>query len=230
MTKMGVIGAMSVEIEHLHEILENQRITQKAHLTFYEGIIKGTAVVIVKSGIGKVNAAMCATILIEYFEVTHIINTGIAGGLHRDLRIFDVVVSTDAMHHDFEVTGFGYEVCTIPGMETSCFKADAFLINCTKKAWEKGNFTKKLMEGRIGTGDVFVNSTERKDLIRSQCNPACVEMEGAAIAQVCHLYNIPFVIIRCISDMAENAEEEYHEEKAAEISGFLVEHILEMIN
>lgn len=230
MVKIGIIGAMSVEIKHLRGILHNTKITEKAHLVFYEGTIEGTPVVIVQSGIGKVNAAMCSAILIDRFQVTHIINTGIAGGLHKDLRIFDVVVSTDAMQHDFEVTGFGYEVCTIPGIDTSCFKADAFLIECTKKAWKKGAFTQKLMEGRIGTGDVFVNSTEQKDIIRSRCNPVCVEMEGAAIAQVCYLHATPFVIIRSISDMAENTEEVYHEEKAAEISGFLVEHILKMIN
>ncbi|MFI3256682.1 MAG: 5'-methylthioadenosine/adenosylhomocysteine nucleosidase [Spirochaetales bacterium] len=229
MVKIGVIGAMSVETEHLCAKLQEKKVSQSAHLTFNEGIINGTHVVIVKSGIGKVNAAMCATVLIERFSVTHIINTGVAGSMQDDLHIFDIVVSTDAVQHDFNTVGFGYEIGIIPQMETSIFCADPFLIECAKKAWDQTDFTKKMVEGRIATGDIFVNSCEQKNIIRKHFNPMCVEMEGAAIAHVCSLYAIPFVIIRCMSDTAENVEEEYHEETAAHMSGVLVEKMLSLV-
>lgn len=230
MRKIGIVGAMEVEVSYLKSIMTNAKSTQVANLSFFEGNLSGVDVVLVQSGIGKVNAAMCATILCSVFKVTHIINTGVAGGLQKDLHIFDVVVSKDAMYHDFDTTEFGYAPCTIPGLKTSIFEADDTLIELAKKAYQAGKFDKKIVEGRIATGDIFVNSSKIKDKIISVCKAWCVEMEGAAIAHVSHIFNVPFVIIRCISDMAENTEEVYHEETAAEVSSFLVENMLKMMN
>lgn len=227
--KIGIIGAMEVEVRDLKEKMHDVTVQKIANLTFYTGNFNGVQTVLVQSGIGKVNAAMCATLLIASFNVTHIINTGVAGGMRTDLHIFDIVVSSDAMYHDFDTTEFGYPACTVPGLESSIFAADAALVACAKAAYAEGNFDKKIVEGRIASGDIFVNSAELKERIRTLCNPACVEMEGAAIAHVCNLHNVPFVVIRCISDMAENTDEVYHEEKAASVSGFLVAHMLTLL-
>jgi MTA/SAH nucleosidase len=227
--KIGIIGAMSVEIEYLKEILTGIEAVKKGGLVFYTGTIRGKDAVIVQSGVGKVNAAMCTTLLIECFGVTHVINTGVAGGLKESLHVFDVVVSSCCIHHDVDATGFGYKPCEVPGLKTVDFKADAFLIETAKRAWKECAFSSALVEGRIASGDVFVNSAQRKKEIRSLCDAACVEMEGASIAQVCFLTGIPFVVIRCISDMAENTEEVYEEKKAAKISSVLVANIFGLL-
>ena len=227
--KIGIIGAMSVEIEYLKEILTEIETVKKGCLLFYTGKIRGKEAVVVQSGVGKVNAAMCTTLLIECFGVTHVINTGVAGGLKDGLHVFDVVVSSYCIHHDVDATGFGYKPCEVPGLKTVDFKADAFLIEATKKAWKECAFSSALVEGRIASGDVFVNSARRKKEIRSLCDAACVEMEGASIAQVCFLTGIPFVVIRCVSDMAENTEEVYEEKKAAKISSVLVANIFGLL-
>ena len=227
--KIGIIGAMGVEVASLRKTIDNVRTVKKSTLVFYEGTIRNVPAVVVQCGVGKVNAAMCTAMLIGDFEVTHVINTGIAGGLQSGLHVFDVVVSSDAVHHDFDATGFNYKPCEIPGMGTVSFKADSFLIDCTKRAWEQCSFSSKLTEGRIASGDVFVNSAERKAQIKALCDPVCVEMEGAAVAQVCTLNHTPFVIIRSISDMAENTGEVYEEELAAHISASLVARMFELL-
>lgn len=230
MVKVGIIGAMEVEVSYLKSIMQNARASEKASLHFFEGVIQGVNVVVVQSGIGKVNAAMCATILCGQFGVTHLINTGVAGGLQDGLAIFDTVVSTDAMYHDFDTTEFGYAPCTVPGMKTSIFEADKTLIDFATRAFAKTEFAsqKKIVTGRVASGDVFVNSSELKSSIKKLCNPSCVEMEGAAVAHVCYLHAVPFVVIRCISDMAENTDEVYQEEKAAKISSQIVEAMLQL--
>ena len=228
MVKIGIIGAMSVEVEHLQRLLKKAEPVKKSGLSFYEGMLNGTQVVVVQCGVGKVNAALCTALLISYFGVTHVINTGVAGAVRKDLHLFDVVVSTDAVHHDVNVSAFGYKPCELPGIKRIEFPANPFLIECARRAWKKGNFSSILTEGRIASGDIFVNSAQQKEAIQALCDPACVEMEGAGVAQVCYLSAVPFVIIRCISDMAENAQEVYHEEKAAQISAFLVTHMIEL--
>lgn len=239
---------MDVEIALLlQKMKENGEVktTSKASLSFYEGKIGKNSLVLVKSGIGKVNAALCAQILISEFKVTHLINTGIAGALSKDLRVLDLVLSKDAVHHDFNVTGFGYKACTIPGMDSSIFKADIKLIEKAKSAFEQLKNDKKtqgfihnLSTGRIATGDYFVSSKEKKQHIISDVKaldgiePIAVEMEGAAIAHVASLNEIPFLIIRTISDTADESIEqgEYKELEAAEMSAAIVEYILEDIH
>lgn len=245
MRLFGIIGAMDVEIALLlQKMKENGEVktTSKASLCFYEGKIGKNSLVLVKSGIGKVNAALCAQILISEFKVTHLINTGIAGALSKNLRILDIVLSTDTVYHDFQVTAFGYKACTIPRMESSIFQADTKLMEKAKSAFEKLKKNKKtqgfihnLSTGRIASGDSFVDTKEKKQHIISDVKaldgiePIAVEMEGAAIAHVASLNEIPFLIIRTISDTADESIEqgEYKELEAAEMSAAIVEYILE---
>ncbi|OJF76561.1 MAG: 5'-nucleosidase [Treponema sp. CETP13] len=229
MNKIGIIGAMQVEINHLHTIMKDCKEIKIGNLVFYEGKIGKTNIVLVKSGVGKVNAAMVTTILIITFKVTHLINTGVAGGMSKDLSIFDIVVSTDVIHHDMNAVGFGYKICEVPGLDTISFPADKKMIELAKEAYKEGSFDKKIKEGRVASGDVFVSTAEAKAKIVDICNPVCCEMEGAAVAQVAYLNKVPFIIIRAISDMAENTDEVYEEEKAAKYSGFLVEHLLKKL-
>ena len=226
MSIIGIIGAMKVETEYLHSIMKNIKETEIAHLVFYEGIIGETNVVLVQSGVGKVNAAMVATILITLFKVSHIINTGIAGGISKELSIFDMVISTDAIHHDMDAIAFGYKACEVPGLNTVAFPADKRMIKLAKEAFAEGKFVKKIIEGRVASGDQFIATAEAKAKIVKACNPVCCEMEGAAVAQVAYLNNVPFIIVRTISDMAENTNEVYEEKEAAKYSSFLVEHLV----
>lgn len=229
--KVGIIGAMEVEVELLRKELEQPRISEAGGLSFAEGRLNNTDVVIVRSGIGKVNAALCAQLLVLRYGVTHIINTGIAGAMAQGLRVLDFVASTDALYHDFDVRAFGYERCVIPQMKCSTFPADKELVAAAQKAFAslpeaQGH---KLLEGRIASGDQFISSKEQKELIRSACSPACVEMEGAAIAHACFLNEVPFVIIRCMSDMADDQGESnysFNEDTAAKLCAQLVRTML----
>lgn len=224
MKKIGIIGAMDVEIEILRaEMKKNGSLkqTEAGNLIFNEGKLGEKNVVVVKSGVGKVNAALCAQLLAIQFNVDAIINTGIAGGMLKDLHIHDMVVSTDAVYHDMDATAFGYKATEIPQMKVSAFKADERLIKAAKNAFnESESATKyKLIEGRVASGDQFIASTEQKKRIEEVCAPACVEMEGAAIAHASYLNNVPFVILRCISDNADASYEStysFNEKIAAE--------------
>ena len=229
--KVGIIGAMDIEVKVLREQLEDAKEASYGGLVFVEGKLGGTSVVIVKSGIGKVNAALCTQLLVLKFAVTHVINTGIAGAMSSGLKVLDFVVSTDALYHDFDTTGFGYKPTVIPQMDCSDFTADSTMIKAAQAAFEslKDSSSHKLVAGRIASGDQFISSKELKNKIRSVCNPACVEMEGAAIAQACYINKVPFVIIRCMSDMADdNGEDTYsfNESEAAGLSAALVKEML----
>ena len=217
--KVGVIGAMDTEIRLLVKNLENVVESDEKFLHFYEGNFGKTPVVIVKSGVGKVNAAICTQSLITKFDCTHIINTGVAGGLAKELAVMDTVVSTDAIFHDVNATGFGYEICQIPGLKTTSFPASEKMLEIAEKAFAslkaENKVKGKLVKGRVATGDVFVDSREKKMAIKEICNPTCCDMEGAAIGQVAFLYEIPYIIIRSISDLAENTDEVYLEDEAA---------------
>ncbi len=229
--KVGIIGAMEVEVKRLRSELADPRSSEAGGLSFTEGLLDGTEVVIVRSGVGKVNAALCAQLLALRYGVTHVINTGIAGAMAPGLQVLDFVASVDALYHDFNVVAFGYKRCIIPQMDCSTFPADRKLIEAAKQAFSvlpeaQGH---KLLEGRIATGDQFISSKAQKDEIRECCNPACVEMEGAAVAHACYLNKVPFVIIRCMSDMADDQGEStysFNEDTAAELSAKLVRRML----
>lgn len=204
MTKLGIIGAMDVEIQTLKEAMQNLTVTEKAGTQYYEGTLQGLPVVLVKCGIGKVNAAIGAQILCDCFGVTAIVNTGIAGSLCAQQDIGDMVVSSDVWHHDFDCVAFGYPMCMIPGMPQS-FAADEKLITLAKQAAEQTGSNVRI--GRIASGDQFVADPALKDQIVQRTQALCTEMEGAAIGQTAYRNGIPFVILRCISDKADNSAE-----------------------
>lgn len=202
MQKIGIIGAMEEEIVLLQQKATITDTKKIIGLTFYTGTLHNKNIVLVKSGIGKVNAALCAQVLIDHFKVDCIINVGVAGAIYKELRIGDIVISEDAVQHDIDTSVFGDPIGIIPRMEESYFKADKNLIESAKKC----NLTSKanIFVGRIASGDQFISTKEGKQKIWDTVQGYCAEMEGAAIAQACYLNQVPFVIIRSISDDAEN--------------------------
>jgi adenosylhomocysteine nucleosidase len=204
MNKLGIIGAMEQEIETLLEHMENKICSHRAGSVFYEGKLSGLDVVVVQCGIGKVNAALCTQILCDCFAVTHIVNTGIAGSLCAELDIGDLVISQDAMYHDFDCCAFGYPAGKVPGMDVVAFPADEELIRLGYQAAEAVNAGHTKI-GRVASGDQFVADAALKNRIIEITQALCTEMEGAAIAQTAYRNKVPFVIIRAISDKADNS-------------------------
>lgn len=204
---IGIIGAMEEEVISLRRKMELKEIHQIAGMDFYEGTMKDTQVIVVRCGIGKVNAAVCTQILIDRFNPNYIINTGVAGGLHPDINIGDVVISSDTVEHDMDTTAFGDPKGVIPRMNNSFFEADKALVKCAEEAAKEVLKEHKVWIGRIASGDQFVASMKVKQEIYSTFTAFCAEMEGAAIAHTCYLNQIPFVVIRAISDKADNGAE-----------------------
>lgn len=202
---IGIIGAMEEEVAALKDAMEVQETTEQASMTFCKGILCGKEVVIVRSGIGKVNAGICAQILVDRFKADTLINTGIAGSLDAKIDIGDMVISTDALHHDMDATEFGYPIGQIPRMEELSFPANEELLKKAVLASEKANPDIHTFTGRIASGDQFIASREIKDRIVENFHPLCVEMEGAGIAQAAYLNQVSYVIIRAISDKADNS-------------------------
>jgi len=228
---IGIIGAMDSEVDNLFSRMSSKEKITVNNLAFFKGKLYDKDVVIVKCGIGKVNAALCTQLLILQFKVSKIINTGIAGAVGQGLKIYDFVVSTEAVYHDFDVQFFGYKPGQVPGMP-EVFKADTSLVNAAVTAFENTDFSKelKIVSGRIASGDQFISGGEKKASIIENFHPQCVEMEGAAIAHTCYANKVPFVIIRCMSDTAdESVKETYSEETASRVSStFLLEFIKEL--
>jgi len=204
MTKLGIIGAMTEEIETLVEKLEDRKESRRTGSVFHEGRLEGLEVVIVQCGVGKVNAAMCAQTLCDCYGVTHLVNTGIAGSLSARLDIGDLVVSRDAMYHDMDAVHFGYPFGRVPGMDVTAFPADETLIRYAYAAAETVNPGHTII-GRVASGDQFVAVKELKEKIIASTQGLCTEMEGAAIAQVAYKNALPFVILRAISDKADDS-------------------------
>lgn len=199
--KIAIIGAMDEEIELLREQIADKNEETVAGSVFITGTLHGKDVVLLRSGIGKVNAAMSTTILMERYQPDYIINTGSAGGYNPSLKIGDLVISNEVRHHDVDVTAFGYEYGQVPQLPAA-FKANEALIRTAIEG------AKKLpsihaVTGLIATGDTFMSDPERVEFVRKTFKELqAVEMEGAAIAQVAHQYAIPFVVIRALSDIA----------------------------
>ena len=206
MTKLGIIGAMAVEVELLKEKMENLTVTNHAGMEFFDGKLEGLDAVVVQCGVGKVNAAMCAQILCSVFGVTHLVNTGIAGSLCAELDIGDLVVSKDAMYHDFDCVHFGYEMGRVPGMDVVAFPADETMIGYACAAAEAVHPGHSKI-GRVASGDLFVAEKSAKNRIIEKTGALCTEMEGAAIAQTAYRNKVPFVILRAISDKADDSAE-----------------------
>lgn len=217
MNKIGIIGAMELEVAALKSKLELKNVVDKAGMKFHEGILNGKDVVIVQCGIGKVNASICVQILADLFAVNTVINTGVAGSLRAEINIGDIIVSTDACEHDMDVSALGYEPGIIPQMETSFFKADRKLIEEAIAVCREVNPEINVYEGRIVSGDQFISDGAVKDRLIQQFDGSCAEMEGAAIAHAAFLNKIPYIVLRAISDKADgSAHMDYPEfERAA---------------
>ena len=230
MKKIGIIGAMDIEVAGLKADMEIKREVRKAKMDFCEGVLKGHDVVVVKSGIGKVNAAVCTQILVDEFQVDAVINTGIAGSLNAKIDIGDIVISTDVVHHDMDAVNFGYEPGQIPQMDVFSFAADETLAKLAEEACLEVNPEISVFHGRIVSGDQFVADKAVKERIVNLFHGYCTEMEGASIAQAAYLNEVTFVILRAISDKADDsASEDYptFEKKAAQHCINLVEKLLE---
>ena len=232
MTKIGIIGAMELEVEQLKLEMTVTSVIKKAGMDFFEGTLNGADVVVVRCGIGKVNAALCVQILADVFRVSHVINTGVAGSLNAKLDIGDILISKDALHHDIDVGIFGYQPGEVPQMGFREFVADEGMMALAKEACERVNPDIHVMYGRVVSGDQFVSSKEVKERLIAQFQGDCVEMEGASIAHGAYLNSLPFVIIRAISDKADDsAEMDYptFEAAAARHSAALVKEMVKGI-
>lgn len=230
--KLGIIGAMDVEVALLKEKMQVKQTVTRAGMEFSEGTIGKTDVVVVKSGVGKVNAGCCVQILADCFQVTHILNTGAAGSLNNNVHIGDIVVSTDAVYHDVDATVFGYRKGEVPQMGIFSFPADKELRTIAVKSVREAAPGISVFEGRVASGDQFVADKDVKAQIIADCGGFCTEMEGAAIAQASYINGIPFVIIRAISDQADEsvkiAYEEFETKAAKDCAAavlYFVEHI-----
>ncbi len=200
--KIGIIGAMEQEVSIIKQALSDCTEEKKGGSTFYSGQINGVNIVLLQSGVGKVAASIGTTILLDQFAPDMVINTGSAGGFDSSLTMGDIVISTEVRHHDADVTAFGYEIGQM-ARQPAAFMADKTLIAVAEKAitMKPGQHS---VRGLICTGDTFVSSEEKKAFIRQHFpSVIAVEMEAAAIAQTCHQFAVPFVVIRAISDVAD---------------------------
>lgn len=206
--KLGIIGAMEVEVATLRKSMENMEKVEKAGMVFYTGSLKGLDCVVVQCGVGKVNAALCVQCLCDCFAVTHIVNTGVAGSLCAELDIGDLVISMDAVYHDFDchVLNNNYIVGQVPGLSVRKFPADETLMALAFVASEAVNPGHSRI-GTVASGDQFVCSKEQKAQIVADTGALCTEMEGAAIAHGAWRNGVPFVVLRAISDKADDSAE-----------------------
>ena len=228
----GIIGAMEEEIIYIKSKMEILITREIIGTTVYAGKINGQNVVLARCGIGKVNAAVCTQMLIDLYNVDCVINTGVAGSMNSNVHLGDVVISTKLVQHDFDATAFGDdELGFIPRLGIKFFEADKNLCNI---AFENANDVlaakgAKAHKGIIATGDQFISDKSVKEKIGKEFSPLCVEMEGAAIAHACFLNNIPFIVIRAISDNSDGDIKVYENyiEIAAKNSSSIVEKIIE---
>lgn len=201
--KLGIIGAMDSEVAALQNALSDKQEYNYAKMHFCTGTLEGIDAVVVKCGIGKVNAAMCVQLLKDLFHVTHIINTGVAGALSADLDIGDIVISTEAVQHDFDLSPIGFQKAEIPPFGCVAFPADETMQRKVLQAAQDANLDVSVFSGRICSGDQFIAGTEQKQRISDAFGGLCAEMEGASVAQACCANDLPFVILRAISDRAD---------------------------
>lgn len=203
--KLGIIGAMREEVQTLLDLMKDERESDRGGMSFFEGTLENLDVVIVQCGVGKVNAGVCTQILCTDYDVTHIVNTGVAGSLDAALDILDIVVSRDAIYHDVDATIFGYAHGQVPGTKVAAFPADELLMKVAYEAAEEVN-PGHTRFGRVASGDQFIADPKTKANIISLTNGSCTEMEGAAIAHIAYKNQIPFVILRSISDKADGTD------------------------
>ncbi|MEW6998204.1 5'-methylthioadenosine/S-adenosylhomocysteine nucleosidase [Colwelliaceae bacterium BS250] len=229
--KAGIIGAMEPEVAILKAKIINLSEQKFAGYTFFSGTIDGSEVVLVQSGIGKVASALATALMIDKFQPDYIVNTGSAGGFEQSLKVGDIVISSEVRHHDADVTAFGYEIGQLPGMPAA-FIPHPELVKAAQAGIDKLVGIKTLT-GLITTGDTFM--TKDDDIAKARHNfptMAAVEMEGAAIAQTCHQFNVPFVVIRSMSDIAGKESptsfEEYLETASVNSSALVINMLNEL--
>ena len=200
MKKIGIVLAMKEELESIRKYLKNERKITIFNLDFYDGYIYDTNCVLVECGVGKVNAARTTQILIDNLKVDMIINIGVAGGVSNELNIGDIVIGSKLVQHDFDITSFGHEKGFISGVG-KYIDSDLKMVSLVEETAKKDNFKNvNILKGVIASGDIFCTDPIMAKKIHDKFNALCVEMEGASIAQVCYLCNIPFIVLRSISD------------------------------
>ena len=204
---IGIIGAMDTEVAKLKELMTEVEVVEASSMEFYKGKLNGREAVVVRAGIGKVNAACCTQVMIDRFPVSCVINTGIAGSLRAEIDIGDIVLATDAIEHDMDVAVFGYAPGQVPGLDTDAFAADEKLRQAAKESCIEVNPDIHVHEGRVVSGDQFISGKEKKEWLIRTFDGYCTEMEGAAIAHVAYLNQVPFLIVRAISDKADDSAE-----------------------
>ena len=232
MKKIGIIGAMDLEVDALKAKLTDVTVTTKARMDFYEGVLNGAKVVVVRCGIGKINAALCVQILVDRFDMTHVINTGVAGSLNAELDIGDILISRDAVHHDVDAQIVGYAPGEVPQLGVREFQADETMAQLAVETCREVNPDIHVKMGRVVSGDQFISDAAVKERLIRVFQGDCTEMEGASIAQGAYLNGLPFLIVRAISDKADgSAEMDYptFEREAALHSAKLVEALVAKI-
>jgi adenosylhomocysteine nucleosidase len=229
---IGLMGAMDEEVELFLHKLTNTNSQILSGILFTQGEWHGKRVILCKCGVGKVNAAVCTQLLIQHFHVDCIIFTGVAGALDPRLDIGDIIISTDCTQHDMDVTALGFPLTTIPYAEHSIFPADPWLINQASGLAEQ-MYPGQIYRGTILSGDQFIANRAKVIELHQNLNGICVEMEGAAVGQVCHMNQIPFVIIRSISDKADGSAHvnfsefiKHASQRSANLVEKLIEHII----
>ncbi len=230
--KIAIIGAMEQEVNLLKNSIEDCQLQEVANCKFYTGTLNGLEVVLLQSGIGKVAAAVGTAVLLERFKPDYVINTGSAGGFDPSLNLGDVVISTDVVYHDADVTAFGYKMGQM-AQQPERFHSDEKLIEITQRAIEAMDENLHVVRGLICTGDAFIHTAERQTFIREHFpDVVAVEMEAAAIAQTCHQFKVPFVVVRAISDVADKASPMTFDEflpLAAQSSSVMAMKMMEML-
>ena len=229
----GVIGAMESEVARLRGLLGGVTVSERAGLTFYDGTLGAHRVVLVQSGIGKVNAARCTQLLIDKYTPDYIVNTGIAGGIGKGLAVADVVIGTELVQHDFDISVFGhargYLATGVDHLNPTVFRSDAELVTAFRAAAEAVIGAERVKTGRIASGDQFISELAVKHDIADTFGAAAAEMEGCAIAQVAEYAGVPFVVVRAISDLADGDAADSSidlEQMAADLSGSILEKLI----
>ncbi len=231
--KIGIIGAMDCEIAKLKELMKNIKSENTGRLNIFTGGIENHNIILVKCGVGKVNAALCCQYIIDKYNPDYIINTGIAGGLADNLSIGDIIIGQDLVQHDFDATDLGYAkgyMCTgVDKDKPTMYHSDKILIKKFEKAMTEFHSEVKFHRGIIATGDMFIGNTEKKKDIRKTYNALGAEMEGGAIAQTSNLNNVPCIIIRAISDLADGTVADSIDKTAADCASNTVTALLKCI-
>ncbi len=199
MKKIGIIAAMNEEMQEIKNIMTDIRKKDIYNLHFFEGKINSKECVLVECGIGKVNAARTTQIMIDYYDIEYIVNIGTAGATDKCVNALDVVIGQKLIQHDFDISAFGHEKGFITGIGQYVYSDDTLVEKC-KEAIEGISSKYNVHIGTIASGDVFCTDVKMSENLFNNYKALCVEMEGAAIGQIAYLDNVPFIVIRSISD------------------------------